>query len=200
MDNTDLPYSQACENNKGPILTVLHQAFANCEQVLEIGSGTGQHAVHFATHLPHLTWQASDQRQYLHDLARRLQLANRANLPAPQQFDVTEPFTMAQKFDGIFSANTLHIMPWAVVEQLFAQLPSLTKHAATLCLYGPFNYGGNYTSDSNARFDATLKQRDAAMGIRDIEAVTLLAQQHGFTLLRDLAMPANNRLLWFKTG
>jgi cyclopropane fatty-acyl-phospholipid synthase-like methyltransferase len=199
MNDSDLPYSQACENNKAAILSVLQLAFASCQQVLEIGSGTGQHAVHFAKALPHLIWQTSDQRQYLCDITRRIQRAELVNLPAPLLFDVTKPLIVAQRYDAIFSANTLHIMPWPVVGQLFARLPQLTTKGAAFCLYGPFKYAGQFTSDSNASFDLSLKQRDPAMGIRDIEAVQTLAKHHGFTLLHDIAMPANNQLLWFKT-
>ncbi len=196
----DLPFSQACENNKAAILSQLQLAFADCSSVLEVGSGTGQHAVHFAAALTHLTWQTSDQSVYLSDLSRRIQLAALANLPAPLQFDVSEQLILQQKFDAVFSANTLHIMSWPVVEQFFAQTGALTTADATLCLYGPFKYAGKFTSDSNASFDFSLKQRSATMGIRDIEAVLTLAQQQGFSLLHDVAMPANNQLLWFKAG
>ncbi len=194
---SDLPFSQACENNKASILAVLQHAFADCTKVLEIGSGTGQHAVHFAENLPHLNWQASDQAVYLPDLTERLRRAALPNLPLPLQLDVTEDALPAQQFDALFTANTLHIMPWPVVRQLFVRLNALCAAKATLCIYGPFNYNGRFTSDSNQVFDASLKSRDAAMGIRDIEAVLALAQQQGFTLKQDIAMPANNRLLWF---
>ncbi|MEO3878785.1 DUF938 domain-containing protein [Rheinheimera fenheensis] len=110
--------------------------------------------------------------------------------------DVTEDALAAQKFDALFTANTLHIMPWPVVQQLFARLNDFCSAEATLCIYGPFNYNGRFTSSSNQAFDASLKSRDPKMGIRDIEAVLPLAQQQGFTLQQDIAMPANNRLLW----
>ncbi|MDP5138808.1 DUF938 domain-containing protein [Rheinheimera baltica] len=196
----DLPFSQACENNKAPILSVLQQALQGCSLVLEVGGGTGQHAEYFATALTHLTWQTSDQSIYLSDLSRRIQLAALANLPSPLLFDVSEQLILQQKFDAVFSANTLHIMPWPVVEQFFAQIGALTTADATLCIYGPFKYAGKFTSDSNARFDFSLKQRSAAMGIRDIEAVLTLAKQQGFHLIHDVAMPANNQLLWFKAN
>lgn len=193
----DLPFSQACENNKAPILAVLQHAFADCTKVLEIGSGTGQHAVHFAENLPHLNWQASDQVVYLPHLTERLRLAALPNLPLPLQLDVTEDALPAQQFDALFTANTLHIMPWPVVQQLFARLNDFCTAEATLCIYGPFNYNGRFTSDSNQAFDASLKNRDPSMGIRDIEAVFALAANAGFTLTHDHAMPANNRLLQF---
>lgn len=198
---SDLPFSQACENNKVPILAVLQQAFANCSKVLEVGSGTGQHAVHFAAALPHLCWQASDQAMYLPDLTERLRRAALPNLPLPLQLDISADALPEHQFDALFSANTLHIMPWPVVELFFSRLAGLTTQQATLCIYGPFNYNGSFTSDSNRAFDQSLKSRDPAMGIRDIAAVVALADAAGFTLQHDHSMPANNRLLQFlRTG
>ena len=194
---SDLPFSQACENNKAPILAVLQQAFANCSKVLEVGSGTGQHAVHFAAALPYLRWQASDQAVYLSDLTERLRRAALPNLPLPLQLDISADALPEQQFDALFSANTLHIMPWPVVEQFFSRLTGLTTAQATLCIYGPFNYNGHFTSASNRAFDLSLKSRDPAMGIRDIAAVVALADAAGFTLQHDHSMPANNRLLQF---
>ncbi|PKM20093.1 MAG: methylase [Gammaproteobacteria bacterium HGW-Gammaproteobacteria-15] len=194
---SDLPFSQACENNKAPILAVLQQAFANCSKVLEVGSGTGQHAVHFAAALPHLCWQASDQAMYLPDLTERLRRAALPNLPLPLQLDISVDALPAQQFDALFSANTLHIMPWPVVELFFSRLAGLTTQQATLCIYGPFNYNGSFNSDSNRAFALSLKSRDPAMGIRDIAAVVALADAAGFTLQHDHSMPANNRLLQF---
>lgn len=194
----DLPYSQACENNKAPILALLQQAFAECAAILEIGSGTGQHAEHFAQHLPHLTWQASDQLHYLPELNERLKRAALANLPQAFCFDVTQQQLPDSRFDGLFTANTLHIMSWSMVESMFLRLGELLADNATLCIYGPFNYNGHFTSVSNQLFDQSLKSRDPAMGIRDIEQVLALAKRQGFHLHQDCTMPANNRLLWFK--
>ncbi|WP_445766590.1 DUF938 domain-containing protein [Rheinheimera sp.] len=194
----DLPFSQACENNKAPILALLQQAFANCRNVLEVGSGTGQHAVHFAAGMPHLNWQASDQALYLPDLTQRLRRAALPNLPLPLLLDIRDAAAPTVKgYDAVFSANTLHIMPWPVVQQLFARLNDFCTAEATLCIYGPFNYSGRFTSDSNRAFDASLKSRDPAMGIRDIAAVVALAGAAGFSLQQDHSMPANNRLLQF---
>jgi hypothetical protein len=193
----DLPFSQACENNKAPILTVLQQAFADCSNVLEVGSGTGQHAVHFAEQLAHLRWQASDQPVYLPALTERIRRAALANLPAPLQLDICIDPSPATAADGLFTANTLHIMPWPVVKRFFDRLNELTAARASLCIYGPFNYHGQFTSASNQAFDASLKSRDPAMGIRDSEQILKLAQQQGFYLKHDYPMPANNRLLWF---
>ncbi|KKO46498.1 methylase [Arsukibacterium ikkense] len=197
MAASDLPYSQACENNKAAILTLLQRAFASCRLVLEIGSGTGQHAVHFAENLPHLCWQASDQPIYLAALAERIRRAAIPNLPMPLALDICTDAAPATPADGLFTANTLHIMPWPVVKQFFSRLNELTQRGATFCIYGPFNYNGQFTSASNQAFDASLRSRDPAMGIRDIEQVQALLQQQGFSLQQDNAMPANNRLLYF---
>ncbi|ABI59599.1 DUF938 domain-containing protein [Nitrosomonas eutropha] len=193
-----LAFSQACENNKAPILQVLTQVFQHSKRVLEIGSGTGQHAVHFAKHLPHLNWQSSDQPAYLSDLSARIQQANLANLPAPLALDITSSVFSAEKVDALFTANTLHIMPWQIVEQLFQRLNEFCLPEAQLCIYGPFNYNGQFTSASNASFNQHLQQRDLLMGIRNIEDVIALAAKAGFNLQQDYDMPANNRLLHFK--
>lgn len=198
MNDSDLPYSQACENNKSPILSVLNQAFANCQQVLEIGSGTGQHAVYFASQLAHLSWQSSDQHCNLPALAERIRRAALANLPLPLAQDISNDSAPAQRFDGIFTANTLHIISWPLVKRLFRRLDEFAAQEATLCIYGPFNYQGEFTSASNQAFDASLKSRDPAMGIRHSEDILQLAAAEGFLLQQDIAMPANNRLLWFK--
>ncbi|WP_245861363.1 DUF938 domain-containing protein [Arsukibacterium tuosuense] len=195
--DSDLPFSQACENNKSPILTVLQQAFAGCNNVLEVGSGTGQHALHFAEHLPHLCWQASDQPVYLPALKERIRRAALPNLPLPLPLDICTDPPPVVVAEGLFTANTLHIMPWPVVNHFFSRLSELTAARASLCIYGPFNYNGQFSSASNQAFDASLKSRDPAMGIRNSEQVLMLAQQQGFNLQQDYAMPANNRLLWF---
>lgn len=188
------PYSEACVRNREPILAVLRDAFADRRRVLEIGSGTGQHAVHFAAALPHLLWQTSDRAAYLPGIRQWLAEAGLPNTPAPLEFDVNDRWPAA-RFDALFSANTLHIMGWAEVERLFAWLPALLETDARLVVYGPFRYGGEHTSASNAAFDASLRAADPRMGIRDIEAVTALAADIGLHLIADHAMPANNRCL-----
>lgn len=186
------PYSAACERNREPILDVLRVHFADRRKVLEIGSGSGQHAVHFAAALPQLTWQTSDRAPNLPGIRAWLDAAALPNTPAPLALDVhTGPWPQTS-FDAIFSANTLHIMAWPEVEQLFARLPTLTDAGAKLVIYGPFNIRGHYTSDSNAAFDQSLRARDPRMGLRDAAAVDALASRAGFTLLADVAMPANN--------
>lgn len=193
-----LAFSQACENNRAPIVQVLANALQRSQRVLEIGGGTGQHAVHFAANLPQLIWQSSDQPIYLPDLSARIQQANLPNLPPPVPLDITSSPYTAIKVDAIFTANTLHIMPWHVVELMFQRLDEFCLPQADLCIYGPFNYQGQFTSASNAGFDQHLKQRDPLMGIRNIEDVIRLATEAGFSLQHDYTMPANNRLLHFK--
>jgi len=197
---TDKPYSPASERNREPILAVLRRHFADRQRVLEIGSGTGQHAVHFAARLPHLAWQASDRAENLEGIRAWLGEAGLANTPAPLQLDVTQDHWPAQQYDAVYSANTLHIMSWAEVERLFARLPEVLAADARLAVYGPFNYGGRFTSDSNAAFDASLKAQLPHRGIRDFEAVDALARAIGLSLLEDNAMPANNRCLVWKRG
>jgi len=193
----DKPFSAACERNQGAILEVLRQRFADRTRVLEIGSGTGQHAAHFARALPHLLWQTSDVAAHLGGVRQWLSEAALANTPSPLVFDINgEP--PAGKFDAIFSANTLHIMGWSEVQRFFALLPQLMSDEALLVVYGPFNYGGKFTSPSNAAFDATLRAGDARRGIRNFEDVEALAQSAGLALVEDRAMPANNRCISWK--
>jgi SAM-dependent methyltransferase len=194
---SDKPYSPACERNREPILALLRDHLGGCRRVLEIGSGTGQHAVHFAGALPQLRWQASDRAENLDGIRAWLDEAALPNTPPPLQFDVMQPAWPAGTFDAVYSANTLHIMGWPEVEHLFVRLPELLAPQARLVVYGPFNYGGRFTSDSNAAFDLSLKAHAPHRGIRDFEAVDALARAAGLSLLEDRAMPANNRcVVW----
>ena len=186
------PHSPSCGRNREPILDVLRRHFAGHSLVLEIGSGTGEHAVHFAAALPQLTWQSSDRAENLPGIRAWLDEAALPNTPPPLELDVTGAWP-AERYDAVFSANTLHIMAWSEVEYLFAQLTTVTTPKATLIIYGPFNYAGRYSSDSNAAFDQWLQARGAHMAIRDAEAVDALAGKAGFALIDDIAMPANNR-------
>ena len=192
------PHSPASERNRDPILGVLQPFFADRLRVLEIGSGTGQHAVHFARALPWLRWQATDRHANLAGIRTWLDEAALANAPPPLELDVTGVWPL-ETFDAVFSANTLHIMSWTEVETMFAALPGATTADAKLAIYGPFNVGGRFTSDSNAAFDASLKAQSPAMGIRDVAAVDALARAAGFELVDDVPMPANNRMrLWHR--
>jgi SAM-dependent methyltransferase len=192
----DKPFSAACERNREPILSVLREHFVDRSRVLEIGSGTGQHAVYFGAALPHLEWQTSDLPASHAGIRGWLAEAQLPNVRAPIAFDVNAQWPDA-RYDAVFTANTLHIMSWPEVEKLFAKLPSVLAQDAKLAIYGPFNYGGRFTSESNARFQLTLKSWGAHMGIRDFEAVIALAAGAGLDLIEDRAMPANNRcLVW----
>jgi cyclopropane fatty-acyl-phospholipid synthase-like methyltransferase len=197
-----LASSDACERNKGPILEVLAVELAARHAVLEVGSGTGQHAVHFARHLPRLSWQPSEVAELQAGLAERIRLEGCANLRAPIILDVRSlPWRPPghTAFDAVFSANTLHIMAWEAVEDFFRGVGETLAAGGVLCVYGPFRYGGRYTSGSNADFDAWLRARDPASGIRDFEALDALARAQGLTFAADHAMPANNQTLVWRT-
>jgi SAM-dependent methyltransferase len=190
-----LPFSDACERNKVPILEVLRTAFTDCTRVIEIGSGTGQHAVHFARYLPHLHWQPTDRAEHLPGLSARIAAEGPPNLAAPVELDVLAEPWPAVRGDAVFSANTLHIMSWVGVQALFAGLPRILATGGVLAVYGPFKYAGRCTTESNAAFDAMLRERDPQSGIRDFETVNELAEVAGLRLSADHAMPANNQLL-----
>jgi hypothetical protein len=192
------PYSESCERNKDPILEILRHAFAEAGSALEIGSGTGQHAVYFGAALPHLTWQTSDLPENHAGIRAWLEEAGLPNVLPPLTLNVGEAQWPIGNVDAVFTANTLHIMSWLEVERLFTGLGSILNPGGPLCIYGPFNYRGTYTSDSNARFDAMLRARDPASGIRDFEEVQKLGLQNGLTFEAEHAMPANNRLLVFR--
>ena len=195
-------YSEACEQNKEPILTVLRRTFATARHVLEIGSGTGQHAVYFARHLPQLRWQTSDLEENHASINAWLQEAALGNTIQPCLLDVSAPAwtenTPERSYDGVFSANTTHIMDWQAVQEMFSGIGRLLEANARFCLYGPFNYHGDYTSESNRRFDIWLKDRHPASGIRHFEALDELASSSNMKLETDYEMPVNNRLLVWK--
>jgi len=190
-----MPFSEACERNKDPILAVLRGAFAERRQVLEIGSGTGQHAVYFAEHLPHLLWRPTERLANLADLEARLRTAPQPNLCAPVVLDVSQKKWPVEEVDAVFTANTLHIMSWPNVIALFAGIDAILHADGMFAVYGPFRYDGAYTSESNQQFDQMLQSRDPQSGLRDIKALKLLAAAHGMLLMADHDLPANNRLL-----
>jgi cyclopropane fatty-acyl-phospholipid synthase-like methyltransferase len=194
------PHSPASDRNRDPILAVLRRHFSAAHTVLEIGSGTGQHAVHFARALPASIWQCSDRAPYLPGIRQWLDEAQLPNTPPPLELDVAVGPWPGAKFDAVFSANTLHIMGWEEVEAFFGGLEAVLAEPAMLAVYGPFNYNGRFTSDSNREFDASLRARDPRMGIRDFEAVDRLAAPIGLRLVEDAAMPANNRCLVWRRG
>lgn len=192
------PFAESSEQNKAPILAVLEQYFHNVDSVLEIGSGTGQHAVFFAEKFSHLTWHASDQAEYHDGIRMWLNDSATENIQGPLLLDVNQPQWPLGKTGAVFSANTVHIMSWPSVENMFAGIGRVLEKAGYFCLYGPFNYNGQFTSESNRRFDAWLKQRDPVSGVRDFEALQNLADQAGLAFVHDHEMPANNRILVWK--
>ena len=195
-----MPFSTACERNKGPILEVLQRWLGRqAGLVLEIGAGTGQHAVHFARHLPGLSWQPTERLEQLASLAARIEAAGCCNLLAPLELEVEQAVWPCDQdsVDAVFTANTLHIVSWPQVQALFRGIGRVLRDEGLLIAYGPFRYGGQFTSHSNAAFDESLRQQDPMSGIRDFEAVDELASRQGLHLLEDCAMPANNQtLVW----
>ena len=194
------PFSQACENNKRPILNVLTKVFSKTNHVLEIGSGTGQHAVFFGQHLPQLTWQTSDLAINHSGINLWLDETALPNVQRPIEIDLHKACPVpnnSQRIDGLYTANTLHIISWPLVVKFFEGIAQNLTAGASVCIYGPFNYQGKYTSESNANFDIWLKDRDINSGIRNIEEILLLANSAGLSLIDDHVMPANNRLLVF---
>ena len=192
------PFSESSEQNKAPIYEVLKQHFNNIDSVLEIGSGTGQHAVFFAKQFPQLSWVASDCVESHAGIAMWLNEAALDNTQGPLMLDVNQNDWPVKQTDAVFSANTVHIMSWPSVENMFAGLGRVLNEEGIFCLYGPYNYHGKFTSESNARFDQWLKQRDHGSGIRDFEALQKIADNAGLKLIDDVEMPANNRILVWK--
>lgn len=189
------PFSQSCENNKQPILEIIQTVFLESTTVWEIGSGTGQHACYFAQNLPHLIWQATDREENLAGINSWIEEIGLVNLLKAQALNVVDEQWPCQQIDALFTANTLHIMQSKEVECFFSGLSKCLTEQARVCIYGPFNYHGHYTSASNAEFDQWLKARDHRSGIRDIEMIKELANSADLKIKNDISMPANNRLL-----
>lgn len=193
------PFSQACENNRQPILERIKTVFTEPATILEIGTGTGQHAVFFAAELPHLTWQPSDRPGNADQSLGWIEEAGLASIRPPVELDVALGSWPVDTIDGAYSANTAHIMAWDEVEAMFAGLGKRLVAGGSFCLYGPFNYNGQFTSESNRHFDQHLRSQAAHMGIRDMDDLLALAERVRFRLENDFEMPANNRLLvWRK--
>ncbi len=191
------PYAAACDENRDVILAVLRPRLQQARTLLEIGSGTGQHAVYFAAALPHLSWQPSDQAVHHPGMRLWLDAAGLANLLPPLALDVSRDAWPAGPYDAAFSANTAHIMDATAVTDMFAGIGRVLCRDGLFLLYGPFNRAGRYTSASNARFDAWLKTRDPASGIRDIAWLNELAAAAGLQPAEEIAMPVNNlTLVW----
>jgi hypothetical protein len=195
LQTQELPFSRACETNKTAILEKLLVIFSDQKTVLELGSGTGQHASWFAQHMPWLEWQPTDIAGSLPTLLLRCAAYPGSNLLPARPLDVTQNPWPVSVPSALYTANSLHIMPFSALQAMFDILGKRAEKGTILVVYGPFNYGGQYTSDSNARFDEWLYQQHPQSAIRDFERVDELANSAGFTLEEDHAMPANNRLL-----
>jgi hypothetical protein len=200
----DIAFSQACENNKQPILKELQGVFSKTTCVLEVGSGTGQHGVFFAEHLPQVLWQPSDLLDNHRAINYRRECSGLHNMLVPITLDLQHPWqdaiaqsSLPEGIDGIFTANTLHIVSALLVSKFFSGVRQHLVKGGHLCIYGPFNYQGKFTSESNANFDLWLKDRNEESGIRDFEHINELALKANLSLLSDTAMPANNRMLVF---
>jgi len=199
--STAKPFSEACERNRQPILDIISPLLKEKRNLLEIGSGTGQHAVYFAENLPHISWQTSDCEENHSDINLWLDDSPANNISRPISLNVLNDPWPNEQFDAIYSSNTAHIMSWTAVVSLFTGVGSILNNRGIFLLYGPFNYNGDFTSESNRKFEDWLKSIDIERGIRDFEAVNQLAEKHGMKLLNDYEMPANNRILvWEKTG
>ena len=197
-NNSVLPYSQASENNKLPILSILQRYFDSVSSVLEIGSGTAQHGEFFAEHFPHTIWQCSDIPENLEITQQRIVAKALQNLPTAFRLNVDEEQWNCATYDCVFTANSLHIMAYGSVVNFFKGLPQCLKPNALLLLYGPFKYAGEFTTESNAKFDISLKLQNPICGIRDFERVLELTEGAGLSFLEDNPMPANNQLLVFR--
>ena len=191
------PYSESCERNQAPILKILQETLTNQQCVLEIASGTGQHAVYFGRALPHISWQTSELAQNHEGILAWLNEIKLPNVLSPIAINVNDAKWPIGIVDTVFNANTVHIISWPEVERMFAGIARVLNASGILCLYGPFKYEGKFTSESNARFDALLRSRNRNSGVRDFEAINRLAETHGLFLMRDVSMPSYNQtLVW----
>lgn len=192
------PYAEACDKNRAPILSIIQILFVDRKAVLEIGSGTGQHAIFFAERMPHLVWHTSDLKECHAGIKEWIRDAEVKNVRAPLELDVMQSPWPVIEIDAVFSANSLHIMHWPAVEKFFDGAGNCLPPDGKLVVYGPFNYHNQYTSESNERFDGWLKARDPQSGIRNFEDLCELAVSAGMGFIEDYEMPANNRILYWQ--
>ncbi len=194
------PFAPACEENKAPILAVLEPLLRGAHELLEIGSGTGQHAVHFAAAMPWLRWQCSDVPARLPGITAWIDEADLPNLPRPLALDVDGDWP-AGPFDAVFSANTAHIVSMTQVRAMFAGVGRSLRNGGLFALYGPFSTGGQHVSDSNREFDRWLRLRDPDSGVRDLDDLRAIAADADLTLVGNHPMPVNNQtLVWRRNG
>lgn len=195
----DKPLAPATDRNKQAILGVIREEFRNCASILEIGSGTGQHAVHFAAELGHVTWQTSDVEENQAGILAWLRDASLDNVREPLVLDVMDDPVLTGDYDGVFSANTAHIMSFEAVEKMISLAGSVLRDGGVFVLYGPFRQDGEFNTVSNAEFHQSLRQRDPDMGIRHLEDLDRLAGAGDMRRTRLYAMPSNNHIaVWVK--
>lgn len=195
------PFAESSEQNKQVILAIIQPLFSKLKRVLEIASGTGQHAVYFSQVMPDLNWQPSDLENALPGIQSWVNESGLENLNQPLALDVSSINWPQQTFDAIFSANSLHIMSQQHVKDFFSNVDRVLDKNGLITIYGPFNYQGQFTSESNQHFDAWLKSRNPDSGIKEFEWCNQLAESAGFKLIADHEMPQNNRILiWQKTA
>lgn len=195
------PDAPAARRNRDVILEVLAEELRDARSVLEIGSGTGQHAIHFGASLPDLQWQTSDRRQNHDGINAWIESSGLTNVKAPLELDVLQTTTVDRIYDAVYSANTAHIMSYPAVERMFALVGNTLQAGGRFCLYGPFNMNGQFTSESNEQFDRSLRSQDPQMGIRELTGLDQLGSDNEMEQVRRFAMPANNMLVvWQKTG
>ena len=192
------PYADSCDQNRDAILNIIQPLLLSSKSVLEIGSGTGQHAVYFSERLPHLTWNSSDRVENIEGIKLWLSENDSKKTPPPVELDVTQEAWPEISFDTVFTANTCHIMNQRSVEIMFKRIGDLLPDDGQLIIYGPFNYNQQYASTSNQQFDQWLKLRNPESSIRNFEDLNDLAEKSGMTLVGDYEMPANNRILHWK--
>ncbi len=192
------PFAESSVQNRAPIFEIIEPLLQDCRSVLEIGSGTGQHAVYFAKDLPHLTWHTSDVSENHDGIKQWIQDSHLDNVKLPIDLNTVKSIWPDRLFDAVFSANTAHIMHSHEVEAMFVGIGTILAPGGKFLLYGPFNYGGQYTSESNQNFDQWLKERDPGSCIKDFETLCVFAEQADMQLVEDFEMPANNRILYWQ--
>ena len=199
LETTNKPFSPSSEENKHVILEVIHKWLSDSKTLLEIASGTGQHAVHFADNMPYLTWQTSDLVESHSGINLWIKESGLTNILTPLEINVSEDNWPIETYDAVYSANSFHIMSKENVMDFFSHISSILNSAGLVIIYGPFNYNGQFTSPSNENFDIWLKQRNEKSGIKDFEFCNHLALNAGLKLADDIEMPQNNRILiWTK--
>lgn len=199
MAEAEKPYSPSCERNQAAILEVFQKHFRETDrQVLEIGSGTGQHAVYFGQAIKQVIWQTSDVKENHAGINKWLAEAQLTHVLAPIEYTIGESDWPNFEADVVFSANVLHIISFELVQKFILDLGGNLNSGSRVFFYGPFKYQGQFTSASNADFESWLKNIDPLRGIRDFETIEKLMQKQGFNLQLDISMPANNQFLIFE--